>query len=78
MRYFDGVLKTSPYVAGDHFSMADITVLCGPLFADAAGIAIPADLAVLAAWRSKVANRPGVKSRSGQSLVAEDRKRLGF
>jgi glutathione S-transferase len=30
MNYFDGVLKNTPFVAGDAFSMADITGLCEP------------------------------------------------
>ncbi len=29
MAYFDAVLKTQPFVAGDAFSMADITVIGG-------------------------------------------------
>ena len=49
LKYFDDVLKTRPYVAGDRFSMADITVFAGLMFADAAGIEIPADYAVLTA-----------------------------
>jgi glutathione S-transferase len=33
MKYFDQVLKTQPYVAGDQFSMADITFWAGLIFA---------------------------------------------
>jgi glutathione S-transferase len=61
MRYFDQVLQRQPYVAGQFFSMADITVWAGLGFADFAGIAIPADLTALAAWRARLAERDSVK-----------------
>jgi len=78
LKYFDTVLKDAPYVAGERFSMADITVFAGLLFADAAGIAIPDSYTSLAAWRAKVAELPSVKNRSGQAFAPEDLKRLGF
>lgn len=78
LKYFDGVLKTQPYLAGEAFSMADITLFAGLMFADAAGIAIPADYIALSAWRSKVADPPSVKNRSGQNFQPEDLRRLGF
>lgn len=78
MAYFDAVLRGQPYAAGERFSMADITLYAGLLFADAAGLAIPADATALLAWRAKVAERPSVKNRSGQSFLPEDLKRLGF
>jgi glutathione S-transferase len=77
-RYFDGVLKTQAYLAGDAFSMADITLFAGLIFADAAGIAIPAEYTALSAWRSNVAELPSVKNRSGQTFEPEDLRRLGF
>jgi glutathione S-transferase len=78
MKYFDTVLKSAPYVAGDAFSMADITVFAGLMFADAAGISIPEEYVSLAAWRAKVAELPSVKNRTGQTFAPEDLKRLGF
>ena len=33
MHYFDGILKRQPFVAGEVFSMADITVIGGLIFA---------------------------------------------
>ncbi len=65
MRYFDKVLRDQPYVAGQAFSMADITVWGGLAFADFARIAIPEDCTALAAWRAKVAERPSVRSPAG-------------
>jgi glutathione S-transferase len=78
MRYFDGVLQITPFVAGSTFSMADITVFAGLMFADAASIAIPADLTALSEWRVRVSDLPSVRNRSGQTFSNEDLKRLGF
>lgn len=60
MAYLDGVLAENDYIAGDAFSMADITVVAGLAFADFAKIEIPADLNNLAAWRAKVGERPSM------------------
>ncbi len=76
--YFNDVLSTRPYLAGDDFSMADITLFAGLMFADAAGIAIPANLDSLSAWRSKVSGLPSVRNRSGQMFEPEDLRRFGF
>jgi glutathione S-transferase len=68
MKYFDGVLKAHPYVAGDDFSMADITVYAALMHGSAAGIAIPDDCSALSAWQAKMSDRPSVKNRSGQVM----------
>ena len=78
MQYFNQVLERSPYVAGEHFSMADITVFAGLIFAEVAGVPIPQDAAALRAWREKVSALPSVRNRSGQTLLPEDLRRLGF
>lgn len=78
LAYFNQVLTTTPYLAGDSFSMADITLFAGLLFADVGGITIGDELTALKAWRTTVAERPGVKNRSGQSLDTDDLRRLGF
>ena len=62
MRYFDQVLRDRPYVAGDAFSMADITVLGGLVFAGFAQIPVPDDCTALAAWRGRVEQRPSVQA----------------
>jgi glutathione S-transferase len=67
MRYFDSVLKTQAYIAGDEFSMADITAYAALLHAGLASVAIPDDCAALAAWQAKMSERPSVKNRSGQA-----------
>jgi glutathione S-transferase len=60
MRYFDQVLATQTYVAGDRFSMADTTVLGALLFARYANLAIPAECTALLAWQARMAERPSV------------------
>ncbi|MBX2799549.1 MAG: glutathione S-transferase [Myxococcales bacterium] len=60
MRYLDEVLADSTFLAGDAFSMADITAYAGLVFADFAKVGIPSDLTALLAWRGRVAARPSV------------------
>ncbi|MEP2101497.1 MAG: glutathione S-transferase [Parasphingorhabdus sp.] len=60
MRYLDGVLADQPYVAGDEFSVADITAFAGLGFADFAGVETPSDCKNLAQWRAKVETRPSI------------------
>ena len=60
MRYLDDVLATDAYLAGDTFSVADITAFAGLAFADFAKVEIPDDLTHLKAWRERVAARPSI------------------
>lgn len=62
MRYFDEVLERQPYVAGNRFTMADITTFAGLLYADIAKIDIPSELRHLKEWRARVNRRPSVAS----------------
>ncbi|MET4261889.1 glutathione S-transferase [Bradyrhizobium sp. S3.12.5] len=78
MTYFNAVLGQQPYIAGEVFSMADITIFAGLLFADAAGLTIPENSHALLAWRARVAELPSVKHRSGQAFLADDARRLGL
>ena len=59
-RYVDGVLADQPYLAGDSFSMADITAFAGLAFADFASVDVPGDCTHLRAWRQRVGERPSV------------------
>lgn len=77
MAYFNTVLTTQPFVAGEQFSMADISLFTGLMFAEAAGITPPDELTALKAWRTRVDELPSVKHRSGQSFLPEDLQRLG-
>jgi len=60
MSYLDRLLSGQPYLAGENFSMADITAFVGLSYAEFAEIEVPADLSHLRAWRDRVAARPGV------------------
>jgi len=75
--YFDTVLAERPYLAGETFSMADISLFAGLAFAGAAGLPIAPELVALAAWRERVCDLPAVRNRSGQSLLPEDLARIG-
>ena len=63
MRYFDGVLKTQEFVAGEAFSMADITVIAGLIFAEIVKLPVPAECAALHAWYARMQARPSVANR---------------
>lgn len=58
MRYLDSVLADQDYLAGETFSMADITAFAGLAFADFAKLDIPDGLDNLQAWRQRVSARP--------------------
>ncbi|MFC4595919.1 glutathione S-transferase [Sphingobium tyrosinilyticum] len=63
MRYFDTILRTQPFVAGEVFSMADIAVIGGLIFAGYLDVAAPAECDALGAWYDKMQARPSVKNR---------------
>lgn len=58
MRWLDGELADRPHVAGDAFTIADITAFVALELAPLARLAVPEDLTHLARWRSQVAARP--------------------
>ncbi|MES2029010.1 MAG: glutathione S-transferase [Pseudomonadota bacterium] len=63
MAYFDGVLKKQPFIAGAFFSMADITVIGGLIFAGLVKLEVPAECAALQAWYARMNERPSVRNR---------------
>jgi glutathione S-transferase len=75
MPYFDDLLREQSFVAGEMFSMADITLWAALAFAQGAGLAFDPALTALAEWRARVAELPAVKDRSGQTLRPEDMAR---
>jgi glutathione S-transferase len=77
LTYFNDLLGLKPFLAGDTFSMPDITLYISLLFADIAGLPIPQELTALNAWRDKVAEIRAVKNRSGQKILPGDLERLG-
>ncbi len=71
MRYFDGVLQHRAFVAGDAFSMADITVIGGLIFAELVGLAVPGECKALLGWYARMQDRPSVRNRITMSEPAE-------
>jgi glutathione S-transferase len=63
MHYFDGVLRTQRFVAGDVFSMADITLIGGLIFAGLVKLPLPPECEALRAWYATMQERPSVKNR---------------
>ena len=70
MRYFDGVLRQQPFIAGDAFSMADITVIGGLIFAGLVELPVPAECDALLAWYTRMQQRPSVRNRVTMSEPA--------
>ena len=63
MRYFDGVLQRQSFVAVEAFSMADITVIAGLVFAELLKLRVPAECEALQDWYARMRERPSVKNR---------------
>lgn len=59
---FDRQLANNPFVAGDRFSLADITALCSTDFAKFAGVSIPDQCAHFARWYAQVSARPSARA----------------
>lgn len=60
MHYFDKVLQQQTYVAGEKFSMADITVIGGLVFAAIVKLEIPAECKALLSWFERMKQRDSV------------------
>jgi len=60
MKYFDSVLEGQDFVAGNKFSMADITVFAGLGFAAFANVDVPAECSALKEWQARISSRPSV------------------
>ncbi|MGO9427416.1 glutathione S-transferase family protein [Rhodoblastus sp.] len=57
-KFLDGELANRRFLAGDAFTIADITAFIAADFAKFARIAFPEDLVHFARWRAEVAARP--------------------
>ena len=68
MRYFDTVLRQHPFIAGDTFSMADITVIGGLIFAGLVDLQVPTECDALLGWYARMQERPTVQNRVTMSL----------
>lgn len=60
MHYFDKVLQQQPYIAGEKFSMADIAVIGGLVFAAIVNLDIPLECKALLSWYERMKKRDSV------------------
>jgi len=58
MQWLDEVLATRPFVAGDRYTIADITALCGIDWGRVTKTRMPPECANLRAWHERVSSRP--------------------
>jgi glutathione S-transferase len=61
-RFLDEVLSDRDYIAGDHFTIADITALVAVDFAGWSKLTPGPELKNLAAWHARVSARPSAKA----------------
>lgn len=62
MHYFDDILRRQAFIAGEEFSMADITVIGGLIFAGLVDLAVPQECEALLAWYERMLERPSVQN----------------
>jgi glutathione S-transferase len=62
LELLDGELAKREFIAGDRFSIADITALCTVDFMKPARLAVPEDAANVKRWHAAVAARPSAKA----------------
>jgi glutathione S-transferase len=62
LRFLDGELAARRFIAGDRFSVADITGLVGLDFMNPAKLSLPDDLANVRRWHAELAARPSAQA----------------
>ncbi len=62
MRWLDGELAKRPFIAGDQYTIADITAQCALILGKNTGTPIPNDSQHLARWFSDVSKRPTARA----------------
>ncbi|MBM0139203.1 glutathione S-transferase [Pseudomonas cannabina] len=62
MHYFNDVLKSRSFVAGDAFSMADIALFGGMIFASLVELPVPDECEALREWHKRMQERPSVQN----------------
>jgi len=58
LKILDGELKSRPFVAGESYTVADITGLVGIDFMKPAKLAVPEELANVRRWHAEISTRP--------------------
>ncbi len=62
IRIFDERLSTAPYLAGEHFTVADITAMIATDFMKPARLAVPDEAKHFKRWYAQVSARPSHKA----------------
>ena len=62
MAWLDGELATRQFIAGERYTVADITAQCGLLLGKNTGTPIPAELKNLTRWFGEVTSRPTARA----------------
>ena len=62
LRFVDGLIGERPFVAGERYTIADITLLVAVDFAKFAGIPLEPGMTNLARWHTAVAARPSARA----------------
>jgi glutathione S-transferase len=62
LRILDAELAARPFIAGEHYSVADITALCAVDFMKPTRIAVPDDLTHVKRWHADLSARPSAKA----------------
>ncbi|MBL8621065.1 MAG: glutathione S-transferase family protein [Myxococcales bacterium] len=62
LAWLDGELATREFLGGDHFTVADITLLCGIDFGKVSAIRIGDDTPNLKRWHQAISARPSAKA----------------
>jgi glutathione S-transferase len=62
MKWLDGEVSGRSYIAGERFTVADITAVAGFDLAKIVKVRIPEELSNLTAWYETVSARPSVES----------------
>lgn len=62
MRWLDGELAQRPFVAGDRYTIADITAQCAFVLGKHTGTPIPEEFIHLGRWFAEVSGRPTARA----------------
>ena len=62
LRYLDGELKDRPFIAGERFTVADITALCAVDFMKVIKLTLDDDHPSLRRWHADVSSRPSASA----------------
>jgi glutathione S-transferase len=62
LHVLDGELKNTRFIAGDRYTVADITALCAVDFMKPARVAVPDDCTNVKRWHADVSARPSAKA----------------